>query len=289
MPFPIEIECPRRMWPMRRRYRRDLPASFREVEEGRRLPLWRALLSAAGEAGRIAALRVLLGLPAGVFRKLTGDHLAALLDALPWLVAKPDPVPALTTFRYQDADYFFPSAHGMNLVAIEYPLADKAFMDYVTAGKPEALRMLCGVLLRERDTDEQAIIRRNDPRVPLLSRGQAQHRSEQFGTLPEEIQQAALLFFAGLKEFVSNSYGKVLFEEPETDEQGNPIQTSTTPSMGWWSVYWSVAESGPFGNDVKQVYQTGFHDVCLYLVDRIRQQKEAEMKAKLASKGFGES
>lgn len=285
MPVPIEIECPRRLW-RRRKCRLNLPASWTEVEEARRLPLWRALLSAPGEAGRVAALRVLV--PKSLFREFDGDHVAALLEALPWLVAKPDPKPVLNTFRHRGRDYFFPSAHGMNMVALEYPIADKAFLDYMTTGKPEALRLLCGTLCREEEVEPSAVIRRGDRRVPLLSQSQAEHRAGTFKDLPTEIQSAALLYFAGVKEFVHNSYGKVLFEEPETDEHGNVVQKTTTPSLGWWSLYFSVATEGPFGRDVETVYQNRFHVVCLYLVDRIRQQKDAEMRAKMASSTFGQ-
>lgn len=279
MPIEIELTAPSRRL-FRSTYRRSLPTSFQEVPDGRRLHLWKALLSAPGEAGRVKALRVLLDVPKHIFRALDGDQVAALLEALPWLAAKPDPKPALSGFRYQGRDYFFPNEYGLNLAAIEYPLADEAFLDYMATANPGALRRLCGTLLREGESDEAAVILRGDRRVPLLSRSQAEHRAGAFKKLPDEIQAAALLYFSGVKEFVHNSYGKVLFEQPETDELGNVVQKSTTPSLGWWSLYFSVATEGPFG-DLERVYQTGFHQVCLHLVDRLRQQKDAEMRARL--------
>lgn len=282
------MQAPARVrWMRPRTYRRSLPASFQEVPEERRLPLWRALLAAPGEAGRVRALQVLLDVPPAVFLRLDGDQVAALLEALPWLVAKPDPAPALTSFPFQDRTYFFPTAHGMNLAAIEYPVADDAFMAYAKTGQPESLRLLCGALLREQEPDEALAIQRGDRRVPLLSRAQASHRAGVFRDLPDHIQIAALLYFAGVKEFVRRAYGPVLFEEPDTDEHGNLLQSNTRPSLGWWSLYYSVATDGPFG-DLKAVYQTGFHDVCLYLVERIRQQKDAEMRAQMASSSFGQ-
>lgn len=279
MPVNIELSAPSRRL-FRNTYRRDLPTSFAEVPEARRLRLWRALLSARGEAGRIAALRVLLDVPRSIFRALTADHVAALLDALPWLVAAPDPVPRIQSFRYRRREYFFPAPYGMNLAAIEYPIADEAFSKYLSTSQPEHLLLLCGTLLREREPDNAAAIQRGDPRVLLLSRAQAEHRAGVLKGLPDHIQSAAFLYFAGVKEFVHNSYGKVLFEQPETDEHGNVIPQSTTPSLGWWSLYFSVATDGPFGN-LERVYQAGFHNVCLFLVDRIRQEKAAEMRAGL--------
>lgn len=288
MPVNIELTAPaKRRFFRRSQYRRSLPTSFDEVPEQRRLLLWRALLSAPGEAGRVRGLQVLLDVPRRIFLRLGPDHVAALLDALPWLLVKPDPVPALSMFRYGGRDYYFPSAYGMNLAAIEYPIADDAFVEHIQTGSADALLLLCGTLLREREPDEQHRILRGDERVPLMSRSQAVHRAGTFKKLPVEIRQAALLYFAGLKEFVHQHYGPVLFEPPEKDEQGNPLPSNTRPTLGWWTLYDSVAMDGPFGK-LPEVYQTSFHQVCMHLVERIRQQKEAAIKAKMASQGFGE-
>ncbi len=288
MPVSVEIQVPRRgLWP-RTTYRRVLPASFNEVEEARRLPLWRALLSGEGEAGRMAALRLLLRLPGSVRRALDADQVAALLAALPWLQAKPRPAPPFDYFDHGGKRYFLPNAYGMNLVALEYPISDEAFTNYIRTGEADHLRLLCGTLCREEEAEPAAITQRGDRRVPLLSRPQAEARAEQLRDLDPRTMNGVLFFFAGVKEYVHNSYGKVLFEEPDTDEHGNPLPNNTKPSLGWWSVYFTVAHDGPFG-DVERVYQTSFHDVCLYLVDRIRAQKEEEIRMRLASKGFGEN
>lgn len=281
MPVEVEIQIGSRL------YRRDLPASWKEVPEARRLLLCRILFRFAGERGRIEALRKLLDVPGKVWRRLTPGHAIALLDALPWLAIRPDPEPWFETFTYRRRRYYLPGAYGMNLVALEYPIADEAFMDYVRTGSPDALRLLCGTLCREAEEEPAAAIRRGDRRVPLLSRPEAEARALRYTQLPMHIQQAVFLYFAGVKEYVNRSYGPILFEQPETDERGNPVQVSTTPTLGWWSVYFSTAADGPFGK-LEQLYQTGFHDVCLYLVDRIRAQREMEMRSKLASRGFGE-
>ncbi len=144
--------------------------------------------------------------------------------------------------------------------------------------------MLCGTLCREAHQDESAAITRGDRRAPLLSKSEAQARADHFADLPEDIRTAVILYFAGVKEFIANSYGKVLFEQPEGEEK----QGSTAPSLGWWSVYFSLAIDGPFGRDVKLVYQVPFHDLCLFLVDRIRQQKADALRQKVASKSFGQ-
>lgn len=287
MPVPVEIRMPgRRLWPAKT-YHRALPASLREVGEARRLPLWRALLSGEGEAGRVAALRLLLRLPRSVRLALDADHVAALLEAVPWMQARPNPLQPFAAFRHRGVRYFLPNDFGMNLVALEYPIADEAFTNYIKTGKEEHLLLLCGTLCREEEVDPAAVAQRGDRRVPLLSRPQAEARAERLHGLDAGVMSGVLHYFAGVKEYVHGSYGKVLFEEPDTDHAGNPLPASTRPSLGWWSVFFTVAHDGPFG-DVERVYQTSFHDVCLYLVDRIRAQKEEEIRMRLAGKGFGQ-
>lgn len=280
MPIPITIDSPRRAT-----IRRDLPASWKEVPQARRLPLWRALVSAPGESGRVFALRLLLDLPRRVWRDFDADHVAALLDALPWMRPEPTPEPVFDSFEHLGQRYFLPDGHGLNLVAIEYPIADEAFCNYVDTRSSEHLRLLCATLCREEEKDQARVDLRGDRRVPLMSRSQAEARARQFELLPEDIMVGVLLYFAGVKAFVAGNYGKVLFEQPDEDE---PAEPSTTPSLGWWSIYFNLAVEGPFGNNVEEVYQAPFHDVCTYLVERVRLQKAAEMRARMASKGFGE-
>jgi hypothetical protein len=285
MPIPVEITIPRRWRILRSTYRRVLPASFDEVDEARRLPLWKALCSKPGEAGKLAAIRCLLDLPKPVFNRLSDDQAYELLLAVPWLEALPNPSPRITQFEYKGLVYYLPKTHGLNLMAIEYPIADEAFIKWAETGNQSSALLLCGALCREEEMNAAAVITRGDKRVPLLTKYEAQHRAEHFKDLPEDIRTAVILYFAGVKEFVANSYGKVLFDQPEAGEAKE--QTSTTPTLGWWSIYFSLAIDGPFGRDVKLVYQTPFHEVCLHLVDRVRQQKAEAMQRKLSSKGFG--
>lgn len=258
-----------------------------EVDESRRFLLWRALLSAEGESGRVVALREALDVPRRIFRRLHIDQVLSLLDAAPWLEAKPNPTPTFPYFDHYGTRYYLPASHGLNLVALEYPIADDAFNNYMKTGEEQHLRLLCGTLCREEEADPEVVTLRGDRRVSLLSRSQAEARAERLMGAPQEALTGVLLFFAGVKEYVHRAYGKTLFEEPDTDAAGNPVTNSTRPTLGWWSVYWTVAHDGPFG-DVDRVHQTAFHDVCLYLVDRIKSQEEQAVRMKLAEKGFGE-
>lgn len=279
--IPIAIDVPR-LGTMRR----VLPASWKEVPQARRLPLWQSLLSAPGEQGRVAALRLLLDLPDRLWQHLRPDHVAALLDALPWLDTGPSPLIRFDSFRHGGRTYYLPDDHGLNMVAIEYPIADEAFEAYLKTHDVSNLRLLCGVLCREVEVEPAAIERRGDRRIPLLSRAQAEARALRFADLDDAVMAGVLLFFAGLKMYVHGSYGKVLFEQEEQEEGQEPRQAG--PSLGWWSLYWTVATDGPYGRDVETVYQTSFHDVCLWLVDRIRAQKQLAIQAAMARSGFAQ-
>ncbi len=230
------------------------------------------------------ALKYLLDVPNRTWRRLTENNIAALLDTLPWLQVRPDVVSPFHEFTHLDVTYYMPASHGMNMVALEYPIADAAFQDYLNTGKPAALLLLCATLCREAEPNAALAIQRGDKRRPLLSRSEATERAKALAGLDESIQAAVLYYFAGVKKFINETYGKVLFVQKEEEDAA----ATAGPSLGWWAIYFTVATDGPFGRDVEIVHQKRFHDVCLFLVNRIREQKEADMRARLQSKDFGQ-
>lgn len=276
----VEISVPGRL--RTRTIRRDLPASWTEVPAARRISLLRPLLQDAGPRGQVQALREVLDVPGSVFKALEDDQVAALLALCPWMAVQPDPRPRIEYFEHRGTRYYLPSAHGMNLMAIEYPIADEAFLSFVRDGKPEGLTLLVATLCREQNPDGAAARTRGDQRMPLLTRWEAEARARDLADVPGEVAMIVLLYFAGVKEFVHRSYGAVLFEQ----EEPTPEREEKSLGLGWWGLYFQVAVDGPFG-DVERVYQTPFHDVCMFLVDRIRQQKDRERQQQLASPDFG--
>lgn len=288
-PRKIEITVERRfLWRLwRKRIRRDLPASWSEVAPARRLPLLRLLYQYPGIAGRVRALRALIDLPKPLFLALDDDQVGVLLDATSWMEAMPSPEVSLAWFDHNKVRYYAPLSHGLNLLGIEYPIADEAFNNFVKTGDMEHLLLLCAVLYREANPDEDSVVRRGDIRTPMLSRWQAEERAKRLSGLANEVTIAIFLYFAGVKQYVHQVYGGVLFEAPEFDEHGNPVEASTTPNLGWWTLYFSLATDGPFGRNVEEVYQTAFHDICLYLVDRKRQEDRREMQRRMSNPEFG--
>jgi len=272
------------------KYRRDLPTKWGEVAPARRLPLVRGLLAGGGLAGRIEALRLLLNIPKHIFLALDDLDVAALLACTEWLDCAPTPEPILLSFEHAGKVYHAPKSHGLNLLALEFPIADEAFGNFVRTGDLDALRLLVGTLYREENPDKAAAERRGDVRVPLLSRWEAEARASRLDGLPSEVATAALLYFAGVKLFVNQAYGKALFadtEDAEKSPDGKPAESHTANPIGWWGVYFSLAEDGPFGRNVEEVYQTSFHDVCLYLADRKRTMARMQMQQRMQSPDFG--
>lgn len=284
MPNKIEIRLRRRWWrPWKKVYRRVLPASWMEVEPARRLPLVRLVLSRPGAGGGLLGIRHLLKVPGRIFKAMTDEDLAALLEALPWLRAKPSAEPSLAWFDLGGVRYYAPLSHGLNLVALEYPIADEAFGNYLRSGDIQDLRLLVGTLYREENLDQEAVNRRGDIRVPLLSRWEAEARAKRLAALPDEVALAVMLYFAGVKGYVYQAYGEYLFVQ-ETEAGTQPV---TSPGLGWWSVYFNLAVDGPFGRNVEEVYQSSYHDVCLYLVDRKKQEDRLAMDRRMAQPDFG--
>lgn len=286
-PIQIRIDLGRRnFWLLgRKSFRRDLPTSFQEVPAARRLVLLRYLIQHPEQAGRIKAMQHLLRIPPRIFKGLNDLDIAALLDLCPWLAITESPAPILPEFTYRRTRYIAPAAHGLNLVGLEYPIADEAFEKYMKTGDIEALNLLIGTLYREQNYNEQAVARRGDERLPLLSRWEAEGRAITLAGAPVETKVSALLYFAGVKQYINKAYGQHLFEQPDDDDA--PLVPSTTPGLGWWGVYFNLAIDGPFGRNVEDVYQTSFHDICLYLVERKRQQERSELDRRMNESDFG--
>lgn len=275
-------------WSLFRRkcYRRDLPSSWGDLQPSRRLSLFRILLSAPEHVAQVAALREILRLPKAAFLGLDAMDIQAMLDAMPWLRMAESAEPILAEFRHRGQMYYAPKSHGLNLVGLEYPIADEAFNQYLASGKKDDLNLLVGTLYREPNPNSEAAISRGDVRIPLLSRWEAEARAIRIAGVDDTVKIAALLYFAGVKKYVHQAYGQHLFEQPEEDEEGNPIP-ATTPSLGWWGVYFNLATDGPFGRNVEEVYQTSFHDICLYLVERKRQQDKIDMERRMKDADYG--
>lgn len=210
---------------------------------------------------------------------MSASNKQAIVSKFSFTEPKPDceQIP-VAEFEWKGQTYGFPSAKGANITCLEYAVAE----DYYKAlegGDEQSLWLLAATLWRECDADRRSTLQRGDPRVPLYDKAEVEARAVDFQGAPMEILLQALLYFVGLKMYVHRVYRTWLFDAPEDDDDEEedaspepPTRQSGGPDFGWWGVFQYVAEVGLFGK-VKEVYQTSFHEVCVFLV---RKRMEAE-------------
>lgn len=285
-------------WPRKKKHtwRRELPETWSEIPPRRRLKCYRLVVNDA-RAGLRQVLALCLRLPAWALRAMRAEEVAALTGALAWMTPAADcerlPFP---NFEHGGVTYHFPRPKGENMTCIEYPIADEYYMQFVQGKDDTALLLLTATLVREEHPDQGRALREEDARVPLHSRAEIAARANRLRAAPTEYQVAALLFFAGMKEYVHRVYGPHLFdqddEEPGTDseEEHNEPENNDEQEdagFGWWGILQDVAEAGLFGT-MKEVYQANFHEVCMYLVrQQIKaRQMRAAMKPQKTAQNF---
>ena len=296
IPVIVTAERATRWWPRKKKktWRRELPEAWSEIAHRRRLTYYRLVVNDA-RAGLRQVAALCLRLPAWALRAMRAEEVAALTGALAWMTPEADcerlPFPH---FGHRSVTYHFPRPKGENMTCIEYPLADEYYMQFVQGKDDTALLMLTATLVREEHPDPERALREEDPRVPLHSRAEVATRANRLRSAPREYQVAALLFFAGMKQYVHRVYGPHLFDmDDEDDTEPNDDNDEMTPiddpdaGFGWWGILQDVAEAGLFGT-MKEVYQANFHEVCMFLVrQQIKaRQMRAEMKPTKTAQNF---
>jgi hypothetical protein len=200
--------------------------------------------------------------------------MAALFLATEWVLPKTDCSTIIVrSFLIKGVEYVAPTAMGSNMSIAEFVVADEQYAEAVK-GNPKALQTLAAIMYRPAETNATLAAKQGDQRVKFYHVDEAEQRPQ----YPDHIHAAALLFFSGVKYWVHNTYGPYIFEEPDTDDNGNPIPTgNNTPNFGWWGILQMVAESQVFGT-LEQVYQANLHEICIYLV-RKKSEQDALLEA----------
>ena len=257
-------------WFRRRVFRFQVPQAWHEVQDPRR---WFAVAIADPARARAALLRTLI--PWRLRARMGEADWAALLLQLNWVDAQSNctNVP-VAKYRHRGRWYYGPQPDGASTTCGEFAVADEHYRAAVK-GDQTAAQTLAAILYREADTDTAAANKRGDVRVPFFHQNEATARVQQQGEIPPDIQVAAMLYFSGLKAWVSRVYGPYIFDQQDDDDtpgldnvepDHTPQPTASNgPNFGWWGVLQGVAESGTFGT-LEQVYQAGLHEVCIFLV-----------------------
>jgi hypothetical protein len=213
-----------------------------------------------------------------VFLGLSDEQLSALLDKLNWLLFEGVKAPLVTCFEQKGIVWLLPKRLFEDGTAIEFAMADQFLDAFNKSGNETDLLKLVGSLATPLSKNA------GSSRVVICNREEAEHRADVLRGIPMETAMAVLLYFVGTKAFISEQYGKFLFDDDEDDEQDDAIVRSATahfPNFGWWGAYLGIAESGVFGN-YEQVLHTNFHRVAMFLIEKRREHRR--MKASMNSK-----
>lgn len=261
--IPIQIKRKRNKWWAigRGTFSAQMPENWGEIPPSVRLECLRLLLLEDSILMRIAILKKLIKLPKWVWLSLSDDDLSALLDVVSWMKIEPITVPIIDGFLWKGKVYKLTATNFDNGTAVQFPLADKFLQAFTEKGEEENLLRLVAALCVAAKNDEFII----------------EKRAESLQGLPHETQIAVMLYFIGIKQFISDTYGEYLFDDDEEEEDlAVRVSVAHFPNFGWWAAYLQIAESGVFGN-YEQVLNTNFHKVIMYLIEKRKESKR--MKA----------
>lgn len=271
---------------------RELPQSWEECTPQQALACLRLINHPAYSIQRIEleAVQKLLALPMTIFYQVPPADLAAMQQHLQWMYAPSGPAPLIQDFKFRFTPYAMPKAKAENITALEYAIAD-AFYDEIVENQEDPhlvkknLVLLTATLARELNPNRAEAIQQGDPRVPLLSREEAEERAKLFQKLPPEYLYNVLRYWQGVKQYVVKLYGQWLFdteedpgdedEDDEFEKAAEPEQNKSGAMFGWWGLYMDIAEKGVFGN-LEAVHHTNFHTVCMYIVKQVEAQRQVE-------------
>lgn len=239
--------------------RRALPGSWEAAGEDA-WELLRDLCRWPPGPGKLRAMRRLLGLSKRDFRRLDTDTIITLDAGLPWLALGPIEQAIRPQLRRGLRRWQMPARAGEDLNAMEYALADEYFMEAMNAENPgPAAARLTALLLRPLYKGKRRAV--ND-------RDEIDAAAKKLAKVGPEWAAQSIMYWAGVKKFVFDTYGPWLFTPPpEEGDEEEEQPKNQGPELGWWGRYMDIAESGTFG-PLDAVHKTGFHTLCIWLIKK---------------------
>jgi hypothetical protein len=260
---------------------RTLPSCWDEVSEKDAFYCLRQLSYRPLNLAQLACGIYFLNLPVLLRNLLSTEQSTDLMNAMSWMTLEAGPRPLISNFRHKGQTYHLPATKFSNGAAKEYPIADDYYTRFLE-GDVKCLNYLIGTLARPENRDESISAQLGDKRQPLLSRADAEKRGQLLDSAPLEVKMAILMYFAGVKKYIHETYGEWLFqmpEQPDDEQEDDEVeiykQQNDGVMFGWWGIFMDVAESGVFGT-LDQVHQTNFHTICMYLVKKKKEAKDLE-------------
>lgn len=272
----ITINATRRRWYglQKKEWRCPLPSSWSDVPELRRHSYYMSLLEIPADNPEFLAS--VLNIPMWAANAIPIENREYIAGCLEWMRPEPQCLDLFCPiFEHEGVTYAAPGSNGSNVDALEYAIATEYFRQWMETKDESAARLVAATIYREIEPDKAVQLRESDSRQPLYSRAEVNARALRFEYLPVGHIIQACMWVAGLEKKIRDIYGAWIFDIPDDDDEEDTQTESTSshPNFGWWGVYQEAAEAGLFGT-LEKVYQTGIHDICIWLV---RQKVKSEI------------
>lgn len=257
----------------------QLPEKWAEVTPKQAFELMPLVALPPSPKASFRALKVFMNGSSKYLRKMRPGQVASLTFCVSWLWEEDMTEAVIPWFEQDGQRYLLPDAMLENITCLEWLLAEEYYKELLESPNEKSMQNLMGTLCREPDRDKAAGMARDDMRVVLYSRKEAEQRGQRLVDVDERVKLFVMAFFSGCKKWVHTTYKSWLFKGPEEGEE-NEQPTSIIDQLGWYGIFQNVAESGVFGNMENVLVRTKFKDVCLFLITKKEQYEEMKRKQK---------
>lgn len=280
MAIEMGIEIPRKILGFTlhtSQYRRALPSAWSDIhDERRRLFFVRMLTLMSFETAQEHILRDILKLSERCFRQIDSLDVTAMLEKLEWMRLAPSTKPIVKRFKHKGIVYHFPKTDFLGSTAQEFALADDYYNQFVKdSDQTEPALKLLATLARPYDSKHNQ--RTGDPRSPLsIDPSESEHFIETNATLLADVDfsvvLAALCFWQGISQKVTNQGLKVgIFEKNKAEENQN-TKLNNANLFGWWTSFRIIAKLQL--KTEEQIWAMSFWRVFSIMLEEHNRQKE---------------
>jgi len=228
---------------------------------------------------RVLSLLV-TGVPPSFLLTLPAANVTQMIDCAKFVFEEELSVPVVSEVVVRgwihERVFAMPSEKLGNATCFEFWVADEYYSKFMESRQDADLDLLIATLLREKDQDKAAMMRREDDRVVLRSRREIEARAQRLKKLDATQKAYILYFFSNCKKWIYHQFGQFIFEDTEDGDrdggEGNPL--------GWYGLFQSVAQMGVFGTLDNILFNTKFLDFCTFMVakrledDRLKREQE---------------
>ena len=229
----------------------NLPESWEEVPPNLLAFVCKTLIDTEEITARLVILKKLLGLSKRDFNLLDDGQIYDLLNCLDWLTLVNLRIQLFPNFKN---NWTLTETNFENGTCYEFAKADSYFKQFQSSQSVDDLNLFFASLARFQNTSS-------------TSSQEIEWRAKQLKRTPLHIKLVTLAYFAGIKSMIDEMFGEYLFKSALDT---NPNEYQPRINLEWWGIFYTVAESGVFG-DITAVHNYNFLDVCAFLAQKKEQ------------------